>query len=182
MATKTKLVTVLDLAKHPEFTEQELTQILSLFVKYATPPERSGLMELPNLKMLLQALDLTQTHLESKQTFDKFAKDGKLDMECFMRLVKDLTSKAGTISLESVMRLASKEEIDVDEAGVGGAKRFFEAKAKVLEHGDRAYRALEDRKKEEEERLRKKEEFKKRQELFNGNGAASAPAAEAEVN
>ena len=57
-------------------------------------------MDLANLKQLLQALDLTQTHLESKQTFDKYAKDGKLDMDCFMRMVKDLTAKAGTISLE----------------------------------------------------------------------------------
>lgn len=172
-----KVPTIL-IVQHPEFTEQELTQILSLFVKYASPGDRSGLMELSNLKQLLQALDLTQTHLESKQTFDKFAKDGKLDLECFMRLVKELTSKAGTISLESVMRLASKEEIDVDEAGVGGAKRFFEAKAKILEHGDRAYRALEDRKKEEEEKLRKREEFKKRREMFQPNGTPSSPASE----
>jgi len=71
------------------------------------------------------------------------------------------------------MRLASKEEIDVDEAGVGGAKRFFEAKAKVLEVGDRALRAFEDRKKEEEERIKKREEFKKRREMFQPTAASS---------
>lgn len=76
------------------------------------------------------------------------------------------------MALQSVMRLASKEEIDVDEAGVGGAKRFFEAKAKVLEVGDRAYRAFEDRKKEDEEKLKKKEEFKKRRELFQPTAAS----------
>jgi len=81
-------------------------------------------------------------------------------------MVKDLTSKAGTISLDNVMKLAAKEEIDVDEEGVGGAKRYFEAKAKMLEVGDRAYRALEDRKKEEEEKAKKREEFKKRREMF----------------
>ena len=88
------------LLQHPEFTEEELTQILGLFCKYATPGDKTGLMDLANLKQLLQALDLAQTHLESKQTFDKYAKDGKLDLNCFMRMVKDLTSKAGTISLE----------------------------------------------------------------------------------
>lgn len=160
------------LTQHPEFTEEELTQILGLFCKCATPADKTGSMDLANLKQLLQALDLAQTHLESKQTFDKYAKEGKLDLDCFMKMVKDLTSKAGTISLESVMRLASKEEIDVDEAGVGGAKRFFEAKAKVLEVGDRAYRAFEDRKKEDEERLKKKEEFKKRRELFQPTAAS----------
>ncbi|XP_018008534.1 EF-hand domain-containing protein D2 homolog isoform X2 [Hyalella azteca] len=172
MASDVPAVSSLMIVNHPEFTEEELTQILSLFCKYASPPDKSGSMDLANLKQLLQALDLAQTHLESKQTFDKYAKNGKLDLDCFMKMVKDLTSKAGTISLESVMRLASKEEIDVDETGVGGAKRFFEAKAKVLEVGDRAYRAFEDRKKEEEEKLKKKEEFKKRRELFQPTAAS----------
>ena len=36
---------------------------------------------------------------------------------------------------QNVMKLAAKEEIDVDEEGVGGAKRYFEAKAKMLEVG-----------------------------------------------
>ena len=88
------------LFQHPEFTEEELTQIISLFCKYASPQDKTGHMDLANLKQLLQALDLAQTHLESKQTFDKYAKDGKLDMNCFMKMVKDLTAKAGTISLD----------------------------------------------------------------------------------
>lgn len=170
MTTKEK-VTPLMLVENPEFSEEELTQILSLFSKYAVPHDKTGNMDLSNMKQLLQALDLTQTHLESKQTFDKYATDEKLDLRSFMKMVKDLTSKAGTISLDNVIKLAAKEEIDVDEEGVGGAKRYFEAKAKVLEVGDRAYKVLEDRKKEEEERQRKKEEFKKRREIFQPTSA-----------
>lgn len=69
-------------------------------------------------------------------------------------------------SLQLVIKLAAQEEVDVDNVGVGGAKRFFEAKARILEVGDAAYRAFEDKKREEEERKRRQEEFKKKREQF----------------
>ena len=62
--------------------------------------------------------------------------------------------------------MASQEEVDVDNVGVGGAKRFFEAKAKMLEVGDAAYRAFEDKKRQEEEQKRRQEQFKERMAKF----------------
>lgn len=114
----------------------------------------------------METLDLTQTHLESKATYDKYAKDGVIKLDQYMRLVKDLMEKNGKINLEMVVQLASQEEVKVEDVGVGGAKRFFEAKARILEVGDAAYRAFEDKKKEAEERQKRQEEFKKKREAF----------------
>ncbi|KAL7635668.1 UNVERIFIED_CONTAM: hypothetical protein RMT77_013485 [Armadillidium vulgare] len=160
------LATVLDVAKHPEFSEPELNRLFSLFCKYANPSTKKGVIELGGMKQLLQDLDLAQTHLEAKQTYEKYSKDGSISLDSYMRLVKDLTAKNGTISLEAILKFACQDEVSVDDVGVGGAKRFFEAKAKVLEVGDAAYRAFEDKKKQEEERKIKKEEFKKKMEHF----------------
>ncbi|XP_063858553.1 EF-hand domain-containing protein D2 homolog isoform X1 [Scylla paramamosain] len=161
-----KLVTLLDVAKHPEYSENELTNLFQLFCKYAEPNTKKGTISLESFKKLLEALELTQTHLEAKETYDKVAKDGKVTLDEFMKLVKDLTAKTGKINLDLVVKLAAQEEVDVDNVGVGGAKRFFEAKARILEVGDAAYRAFEDKKKEEEERKKRQEEFQKKKQQF----------------
>eukprot|EP00397_Hematodinium_sp_SG-2012_P032172 GEMP01034226.1.p1 GENE.GEMP01034226.1~~GEMP01034226.1.p1 ORF type:complete len:170 (+),score=25.12 GEMP01034226.1:329-838(+) len=161
-----KLVTLLDVAKHPEYSEDELNKLYCLFCRYAEPNTKKGAISLDSFKKLLEALELTQTHLEAKETYDKAAKDDKITLEEFMKLVKDLTAKTGKINLDLVVKLAAQEEVDVDDVGVGGAKRFFEAKARILEVGDAAYRAFEDKKKEEEEKKKRQEEFKKKREQF----------------
>lgn len=161
-----KLVTLLDVAKHPEYSENELTNLFQLFCKYAEPSTKKGTISLESFKKLLEALELTQTHLEAKETYDKVAKDGKVTLDEFMKLVKELTAKTGKINLDLVVKLAAQEEVDVDDVGVGGAKRFFEAKARILEVGDAAYRAFEDKKKEEEERKKRQEEFQKKKQQF----------------
>lgn len=161
-----KLVTLLDIAKHPEYSEDELNKLFQLFCRYAEPKTKKGHISLDSFKKLLEALELTQTHLEAKETYDKAAKDGKISLDEFMKLVKDLTAKTGKINLDLVVKLAAQEEVNVDDVGVGGAKRFFEAKARILEVGDAAYRAFEDKKKEEEERKKRQEEFKKKREQF----------------
>lgn len=38
--------------------------------------------------------------MEAKETYDKAAKDGKLSLDEFMKLVKDLESKTGKINLD----------------------------------------------------------------------------------
>lgn len=161
-----KLATLLDIAKHPEYSEDELNKLYGLFCRYASPNTKKGHISLDSFKKLLEALQLTQTHLEAKETFDKSAIDDKLALDEFMKLVKDLEAKTGKINLDLVIKLAAQEEVDVDNIGVGGAKRFFEAKARVLEVGDAAYRAFEDKKKEEEDRKKRQEEFRKKREQF----------------
>lgn len=161
-----KQVTLLEIAKHPEYNEEELNNLFKLFCRYATPKTKKGAISLDDFKKLLEALELTQTHLEAKETYDAISKDGKVTLEEFMRLVKDLTAKTGKINLDLVVKLAAQGEVNVDDVGVGGAKRFFEAKARILEVGDAAYRAFEDRKKEEEDKKKRQEDFKKKREQF----------------
>ncbi|XP_068236493.1 EF-hand domain-containing protein D2 homolog [Palaemon carinicauda] len=161
-----KLVTLFDISKHPEYNEEELNNLFKLFCRYATPSTKKGSISLDDFKKLLESLELTQTHLEAKETYDSICKDGKVSLDEFMKLVKELTAKTGKINLDLVVKLAAQEEVNVDDVGVGGAKRFFEAKARILEVGDAAYRAFEDRKREEEERKKRQEEFKKKREQF----------------
>lgn len=161
-----RLAGLLDVAKHPEFTEAELNNLYKLFTNYSKPADTKGSIDLDGLKKLLEILGLTQTHLESKATYDKYAKDGAIKLDQYMRLVKDMMEKNGKINLEMVVQLAAQEEVKVEDIGVGGAKRFFEAKARVLEVGDAAYRAFEDKKKEEEDRKMRQEEFRKKREAF----------------
>ncbi|KAK4307433.1 hypothetical protein Pmani_020822 [Petrolisthes manimaculis] len=161
-----KLVTIFDISEHPEYSEDELSKLFKLFCKYAEPNTKKGTISLDNFKKLLEALGLAQTHLEAKETYDKVVKDGKVTLKEFMKLLTDLESKTGKINLDLVVKLAAQEEVDVDDIGVGGAKRFFEAKARVLEVGDAAYRAVENKKKEEEDRKKRQEEFRKKREQF----------------
>ena len=86
--------------QHPEYSEDELNRLYQLFCKYAEPSTKKGSISLESFKKLLEALELTQTHLEAKETYDKVAKDGKVMLDEFMKLVKDLTSKTGKINLE----------------------------------------------------------------------------------
>lgn len=86
--------------QHPEYSEDELNKLFLLFCKYAEPNTKKGTISLDSFKKLLEALELTQTHLEAKETYDKATKDGKVTLEEFMKLVKDLTAKAGKINLE----------------------------------------------------------------------------------
>lgn len=88
------------LPQHPEYSEEELNKLYSLFCRYATPNTKKGHISLDSFKKLLEALQLTQTHLEAKETYDKAAKDGKLSLDEFMKLVKDLESKTGKINLD----------------------------------------------------------------------------------
>ncbi|XP_076065389.1 EF-hand domain-containing protein D1-like isoform X2 [Oratosquilla oratoria] len=164
--TRKNSVTLLDISRHPEFSEAELNNIYGLFCQYAKPQTTKGQIDLDSLKKLLEMLGLTQTHLEAKGTFEKYTKNGGIQIDEFMKLVKDLTAKNGKLSLDTVLNLAAKEEVSVDDVGVGGAKRFFEAKAHVLKVGDAAYRAFEDRKREEEQRRQRQEDFKKKMEHF----------------
>lgn len=86
--------------QHPEYSEDELNKLFKLFCKYAEPPTKKGSISLDSFKKLLEALELTQTHLEAKETYDKTTKDGKVTLDEFMKLVKDLTAKTGKINLE----------------------------------------------------------------------------------
>ncbi|KAK7066765.1 hypothetical protein SK128_001885, partial [Halocaridina rubra] len=85
---------------HPEYNEEELNKLFKLFCTYATPNDKKGSISLDSFKKLLEALELTQTHLEAKETYDSICKDGKVNLEEFMKLVKELTAKTGKINLD----------------------------------------------------------------------------------
>lgn len=87
-------------SQHPEYSEDELNKLFQLFCKYAEPNTKKGSLSLEGFKKMLEALELTQTHLEAKETYDKAVKDGKVTLDEFMKLVKDLSAKTGKINLD----------------------------------------------------------------------------------
>ncbi|XP_013792124.2 EF-hand domain-containing protein D2 homolog, partial [Limulus polyphemus] len=73
-------------------------------------------------------------------------------------------AKAGDLSADSGLdQLARLAEIDVEQAGVGGAKTFFEAK---IEEQKRYNKFEEEIRSEQEERRREEEERKQRKAAF----------------
>lgn len=92
--------TVPSSSQHPEYSEDELNKLFQLFCKYAEPNTKKGSLSLEGFKKMLEALELTQTHLEAKETYDKAVKDGKVTLDEFMKLVKDLSAKTGKINLD----------------------------------------------------------------------------------
>ena len=87
--------------QYPEFSEAELNDLFKLFCKNATPPNKTGGIDLEHMKQMLQSLDLAQTHLEAKTTFEKYTNGTSLlKLDHFMKMVIDLTAKNGKISLD----------------------------------------------------------------------------------
>ena len=65
-------------------------------------------------KLLLEALELTQTHLEAKETFEeacRSAASGRLGLQEFLLLVKALEAKCGKLNLDAAIRLAELQEV-----------------------------------------------------------------------
>ena len=95
------MTNIIFLFQYPEFCEAELNDLFKLFSKHATPPNKTGSIDLPSMKAMLQSLDLAQTHLEAKTTFEKYT-NGTNSLKCdhFIKMVLDLTAKNGKISLD----------------------------------------------------------------------------------
>ncbi|GBM33505.1 EF-hand domain-containing protein D2 [Araneus ventricosus] len=91
-----------------------------------------GFIDLEELKRMMEVLGAPQTHLALKQMIKEVDEDldKKISFREFMLIYRK--ARAGELDLDGgLSKLASLTEIDVDEAGVGGAKNFFEAKVTV---------------------------------------------------
>jgi len=161
-----------DLKKHfqaarSEFKEMSLTELKEfevIFLKYDT--SRDGFIDLQELKYMMEKLGYPQTHLGLKAMIKEVDEDNdeKIAYREFLLIFR--YAKNGTLKSDGLKAIAAS--VDVDKEGVGGAKSFFEAKAKALNDNpaerDRAYH--EQKKKESEEKKVKKQEFAAKAALF----------------
>jgi len=154
-------------AARSEFKElaiNELKEFENIFLKYDT--SRDGFIDLQELKYMMEKLGFPQTHLGLKAMIAEIDedKDEKIAYREFLLIFR--YARDGTLKSEGLKAIASN--VDVQKEGVGGAKSFFEAKAKALNENtaekDRAYH--EQKKKEAEEKKQRQAAFKDRASAF----------------
>nr|XP_042901693.1 EF-hand domain-containing protein D2 homolog isoform X3 [Parasteatoda tepidariorum] len=119
---------------------------------------KDGFIDLEELKRMMETLNAPQTHLALKEMIKEVDEDGdaKISFREFMLIYKK--AKAGELDLNGgLSQLAELTEINVEEAGVGGAKNFFEAK--IAEQSSKS--KFEEEVKAEQEERRRQEEIKK---------------------
>jgi len=140
-----------------ELSLHELKDFEGIFLKYDTGND--GFIDLQELKYMMEKLGFPQTHLGLKAMIKEVDEDndGQIAYREFLLIFR--YAKNGTLQSEGLKAIAAS--VDVEKEGVGGAKNFFEAKAKALNDNpaekDRAYH--EQKKKEAEEKKEKKKEF-----------------------
>ncbi|CAL1299618.1 unnamed protein product [Larinioides sclopetarius] len=138
-----------------------------------------GFIDLEELKRMMEVLGAPQTHLALKQMIKEVDEDldKKISFREFMLIYRK--ARAGELDLDGgLSKLASLTEIDVDEAGVGGAKTFFEAKIAEQAASSRFEGEIraeqEERKREEELRRKRQAEFKEKANFFGQVAAQNA--------
>lgn len=92
---------------------------------------RSGYLDITDLKRMMETLGAPQTHLGLKSMIAEVDEDGdgRLSFREFLLVYRK--AQAGELSAESGLgQLAKLTEVDVDQVGVNGAKEFFEAKVR----------------------------------------------------
>lgn len=155
-------------AARSEFKElaiNELKEFENIFLKYDT--SRDGFIDLQELKYMMEKLGFPQTHLGLKAMISEIDedKDDKIAYREFLLIFR--YARDGTLKSEGLKAIASN--VDVSQEGVGGAKSFFEQKAKALNENtaekDRAYH--EQKKKEVEEKKQRQAAFKDRAAVFH---------------
>lgn len=158
-----------------EFSRKEIKEYEKHFKSFDVNGDQ--VLDFEELKRMMEILGAPQTHLALKQMIKDVDEDfdGTINFREFLLIFKkardgELSSDCG---LSALARLTS---IDVGEAGVGGAKDFFEAKANELAKNNKYEEEIKqeqlEKKQEEEERKKRQAAFKERANFFK-NGAAT---------
>ncbi|GFY54225.1 EF-hand domain-containing protein D2 homolog [Trichonephila inaurata madagascariensis] len=130
-----------------------------------------GFIDLEELKRMMELLGAPQTHLALKEMIKEVDEDmdKKISFREFLLIYRK--ARAGELDLSGgLSQLALLTEINVDEAGVGGAKNFFEAKiaeqmaSSKFEEEIRAEQ--EERKREDELKRKRLAAFKEKANFF----------------
>uniref|UniRef100_T1JIJ1 EF-hand domain-containing protein n=1 Tax=Strigamia maritima TaxID=126957 RepID=T1JIJ1_STRMM len=166
---KPRLIVFNPFTEFPEFSRKEIKSYEQTFKRF--DEGKDNFIDFEELKRMMEKLGAPQTHLALKEMITEVDedKDSKISFREFLLIYRK--TRNGELSADSGLgQLASLTEIDVDKAGVGGAKHFFEAKidqigrSKKFEEEIRAEQ--EQRKQELETRKERKKAFQEKALLF----------------
>ncbi|EDQ90858.1 uncharacterized protein MONBRDRAFT_18271 [Monosiga brevicollis MX1] len=148
----------------PEFSFKEIREKEKMFRKFDA--DKSGAIDLMELKLMMEALGAPQTHVSLKNMISEIDEDndGEISLREFFLIFRK--AAAGELQAEGLTAIA--DSIDVGEAGVGGAKAFFEAHA---QRSANANKFEDEIKAEQEQRRQEAEEARKRKEAFKAKMA-----------
>ncbi|KAH9376948.1 hypothetical protein HPB48_002737 [Haemaphysalis longicornis] len=140
--------------------------LINLFARYTCRFDINGdhVLDFEELKRMMEILGAPQTHLALKEMIRQVDEDfdGTINFREFLLIFKK--ARDGELSTDGgLCALARLTSIDVEKAGVGGAKNFFEAKAMELNRGNKFEEEI---KQEQMEKKIEEEERKKRQAAF----------------
>ncbi|XP_003744541.1 EF-hand domain-containing protein D2 [Galendromus occidentalis] len=123
-----------------EFDNDEIEKYKQQFDKFDVNGDH--VLDFMELKRMMEILGAPQTHVQLKNMIQEIDSDfdGIINFTEFLLIFKK--ARDGELSSDSgLLTLARMTSIDVSQAGVSGAKDFFEAKAKVLTDSNLARRA-----------------------------------------
>lgn len=145
----------------PDLSRKQIKEYEKMFKKYDTG--RDGFIDLMELKYMMEKLGVPQTHMGLKAMIQEVDEDldDKMNFKEFLLIFRK--ASRGELEVEGLQALAQQSEIDVGEAGVGGAKNFFEAKVQQLSQANKFEQEI---KQEQEEKRREAEEKKARRQEF----------------
>ncbi|XP_066933685.1 EF-hand domain-containing protein D2-like [Clytia hemisphaerica] len=152
-----------------EFTRKQIKDFENMFHKYDI--DKSNFIDQHELQLMMEKLEAPQTFLGLKAMIKEVDEDldGQISFREFLLIFRK--AALGELQCEGLSQLAQLSEIDVDQTGVGGAKDFFEAKAKQVNASskfeDEIRKEQEDRKKELEEARARKAAFKAKAQSFD---------------
>jgi len=147
----------------PEFSRKEIQGYEKKFKEYDT--SRDKYIDFEELKVMMEKLGSPQTHLALKAMIREVDEDNdnKISFREFLLIFRK--AKAGELeNCSGLLDLYTQlNEIDVDEVGVGGASKFFQAK---INEQSKGAKFEEEIKAEQEEKKMQAEEKKKRRADF----------------
>lgn len=150
-----------------ELSRKEIKEYTATFKKYDV--NKDGLLDLQELKYLMEKLGHPQTHISLKAMIKEVDEDndGHMSLREFMLVFVRATR--GELVCAGLTELASS--VDVAEEGVGGAKSFFEAHAKAQEKDKKNEEEIraeqEERRTARAEAAARKKAFKEKASMFN---------------
>lgn len=151
-----------------EFTRKQIKDFEKMFKKYDV--NNDHYLDLMEMKQMMEKLGAPQTHIGLKNMIAEIDEDndGKVSFREFLLIFRK--AAAGELDDDSgLSQLAKLAEVDVEEVGVGGAAKFFEAKVKELASSNKFESEI---RQEQEERKKQAEEAKARKAAFQAKKAA----------
>ncbi|OAF67461.1 EF-hand domain-containing protein D1 [Intoshia linei] len=157
-------------SKFPHFTRKELNKYQLSFKK--VDMDKDNKLNMHELKLLMESLEMPQTHLNIKGLMKKIDEDMDNHVSLYEFLMIFEKVRMGEVDKDSTLYSIYSQitSIDVDEEGVKGAKGFFESKI----NDQSKKKAMEDEIKEEqlekkkaaEEKAESRRRFKEKANMF----------------